>query len=108
MADTVEGFFSELPGKVDPSKTAGMDATFQFDITGDGGGQWNVKIADGQVAIEQGTCDSPSITLTATDENWLKIVAGQLNGQTAFLTGKLKIKGDMSLAMKLQSVFQLG
>ena len=46
--------------------------------------------------------------MTATAENWLKIVAGEMGGQTAFLTGKLKIKGDMSLAMKLQSLFQLG
>ena len=108
MADTVAGFFSELPGKVDPGKAAGMNATFQFDITGDGGGQWYAKIENGKVAIDKGTAENPNIVLTATSENWLKIVSGALSGQTAFLTGKLKIKGDMSLAMKLQSVFQLG
>jgi putative sterol carrier protein len=58
--------------------------------------------------VVQGTTENPSITLTASDEDWLKIVSGQLNGQTAFLTGKLKIKGDISLAMKLQSVFAVG
>ncbi|MCL4692852.1 MAG: SCP2 sterol-binding domain-containing protein, partial [Candidatus Hydrogenedentes bacterium] len=52
--------------------------------------------------------ENPSITLTASDEDWMKIVSGQLSGQTAFLTGKLKIKGDVSLAMKLQSVFAVG
>jgi len=108
MADTVEGFFAELNDKVDPSKAAGMNATFQFDITGDGGGQWYVKFTDGQPEIAQGTAENPNITMTADAENWLKIAKGELGGQTAFLTGKLKIKGDMSLAMKLQSVFQLG
>ena len=108
MADTIAGFFSELGGKVDPSKIAGMNATYQFDITGDNGGTWNVKIADGAASVNEGPAENPSITLTATDENWLAITSGKLNGQTAFLTGKLKIKGDMSLAMKLQSVFALG
>ena len=108
MADTVEGFFTELSSKVDSAKAAGMTATFQFDISGDDGGQWYVAINDGNVEVSAGTAENPSIVLGATSENWLKIVSGELSGQTAFLTGKLKIKGDMSLAMKLQSVFQLG
>ncbi len=105
MADSVASFFAELPTKVDPTKIGGMTATYQFDIQGDQGGQWYVKIADGKADVVQGVTEAPNITLTATDENWLKIVSGQLSGQTAFLTGKLKIKGDMSLAMKLQSIF---
>jgi len=97
-----------LGSKVDPTKISGMNATYQFDITGDGGGVWHVKLADGQASVNAGPAENPSITLTATDQNWLDIVSGKLSGQTAFLTGKLKIKGDMSLAMKLQSVFALG
>lgn len=108
MAQTVEGFFSELQSKVDASKAAGMNAAFQFDITGDGGGQWHAAIANGNVKVAPGAYENPNIVLTANAENWMKIVAGELSGQTAFLTGKLKIKGDMSLAMKLQSIFQLG
>lgn len=105
---SVAEFFSGLESKVDPSKISGMNATYQFVITGDGGGEWYVKLADGKAEVVQGTAENPNITLTASDENWTKIVTGQLSGQTAFLTGKLKIKGDMSLAMKLQSVFALG
>lgn len=104
MADTVEQFFTELPSKVNPAKVAGMNAVFQFNITGDGGGDWSVKIADGKAEVNKGAAAAPNITLTSTDENWLSIVNGKTSGQTAFLTGKLKIQGDMSLAMKLQSV----
>jgi putative sterol carrier protein len=104
MPDTVEQFFSELSTKVNPAKVAGMNAVFQFNITGPGGGEWNVKIADGKAEVNKGAAASPNITLTASDENWLGIVTGKTSGQTAFLTGKLKIQGDMSLAMKLQSV----
>ncbi len=108
MAGEVAAFFSELESKVDSSKIAGMNAIYQFDISGDNGGQWNVVIADGNATVSEGTHETPNITISASDENWMKIVAGELNGQTAFLTGKLKVKGDMSLAMKLQSVFAVG
>ena len=108
MADSVAGFFEEVPSRVNKEKTQGMNAIFQFNITGDQGGEWNVKVADGGVEVNQGVAESPNITLTATDENFLQIVDGKLNGQTAFLTGKLKIQGDMTLAMKLASVFQFG
>ena len=108
MADTVAGFFSALEGKVNPEKAAGMNATYQFDITGDGGGKWNVNIADGNVNVGEGDVESPNITLTTDSATWLDIVNGKTSGQTAFLLGKLKIQGDMSLAMKLASVFGLG
>ena len=108
MADTVAGFFSELESKVNPEKTAGMNATYQFDITGDGGGKWYVKIADGAVDVGEGEAEAPNITLNADASSWLDIVNGKTSGQTAFLMGKLKIQGDMSLAMKLASVFGLG
>mgnify|MGYP002712452209 CR=1 FL=1 len=107
MAESVGQFFTELPSKIDASKTAGMSSIYQFDISGDNGGQWYVNLNDGKVDVVNGTAEAPSITLSTTDENWLKIVSGQLSGQTAFLTGKLKIKGDMSLAMKLQSIFKI-
>ncbi|HOD51169.1 MAG TPA: SCP2 sterol-binding domain-containing protein [Candidatus Hydrogenedentes bacterium] len=108
MADTVAGFFSELAGKVNPDKASGMNATYQFDITGDGGGKWNVKFAEGNVAVGEGAAECPNITLTSDVSTWLDIVNGKTSGQTAFLLGKLKIQGDMSLAMKLASVFGLG
>ena len=104
----VSEFFAQVPTSVNVDKIQGMNATFLFDITGDDGGQWAVKIADGAASVSEGPCDAPSITLTMTDENFVGLVTGKLNGQTAFLTGKLKIKGDMGLAMKLGSIFKMG
>ena len=108
MADTVEGFFAELSSNFDSDKATGITATFQFDISGDNGGQWHVKVADGKAEVAKGEAENPDLTMSATDESWEKIVSGELSGQTAFLTGRLKIRGDMSLAMKLQGVFKLG
>lgn len=108
MADSFEGFFAELPNKIDKGKLGAMNATFQFVATGDGGGDKNVKIAGGEVVIADGKADNPTIVLTAAAADWLALMNGQMNGQTAFITGKLKIQGDMTLAMKLESIFQLG
>ena len=104
MAESVEAFFNELPNRVDPNKIAGINATYQFNITGDNGGEWAVKLADGKAEVTKGQAENPNITLTTSDENWMAITNGSLSGQTAFLTGKLKIQGDMSLAMKLQGL----
>ena len=108
MAESVQQFFADLEKKVDASKTEGMHVTYQFDISGDQGGQWHVNLEDGSVQVHEGVSDNPNITLSATQENWLDIISGRASGQTAFLTGKLKIKGDMTLALKLQSIFKLG
>lgn len=104
----VAEFFQAVPERVNKDKIQGMDCTYQFNITGDEGGEWYVTVQNGDAAVAQGTAENANITLTLTDENFKDLVTGKLNGQTAFLTGKLKIQGDMTLAMKLQSVFNLG
>lgn len=108
MADSVAEFFAEVPNRVNKDKIAGMNSVFQFVITGDGGGEWNVTVANGGATVAEGKAATPNITLTAATADWLNIISGKLNGQTAFLTGKLKIQGDMTLAMKLASVFSFG
>ena len=104
----VSSFFDNIDAKVDKSKAEGMNAIYQFVITGDDSGEWWVKLADGNVESAQGQAENPSITLTMAAEDFAALVNGDLNGQQAFLTGKLKIQGDMTLAMKLQTVFNLG
>jgi putative sterol carrier protein len=105
VADSVQGFFDGLSGEFKADKAAGLSAVYQFDITGDGGGQWHADIADGSCTVSQGEAPSPNITISAGDEDWLRMVNGNLNPQMAFMQGKLKVKGDMGLAMRLQSIF---
>ena len=102
---TVADVMAEMQGKFRPEKAAGINATFQFDITGEGGGQWNAVIEDGNATFNEGTADSPTVTITAADQDWIRIVNGQLNPQMAFMTGKIKVKGDLGLATKLGTLF---
>lgn len=106
MAESMQDFFDKL--QIDAKKTAGMNATYQFVSTGDGGGNWFVKITNGDTQVGSGMDANPTIVLTAATQDWLDMMNGKMNGQTAFLTGKLKIQGDVTLAMKLESLFNLG
>jgi putative sterol carrier protein len=102
MAETAREFFETLETRVDPSKTAGMTASYLFDI--DGAGQWKVDIDDGKVTVTEGAADA-DCTISASEQTFERIVAGEQNPTTAYMTGKLKVKGDMGQAMKLQKLF---
>ena len=103
---TVEEVFAAMPASFQKDAAAGMNAVYQYDITGDGGGKWYSAIKEGELEVVKGEHENPNITLTMADEDYLAMIAGNLDGQAAFMTGKLKIKGDMSLAMKLGSIFK--
>ena len=114
--------FESMPQFLNKEKAAGVNAAIQFDLSGDQGGQWWVKIADGEATSGEGTAPEawdpgssswkpvgenvpPNLTLLADAQDYLKISLGQLDGTAAFMQGKLKIKGDMGLAIKMQSLF---
>ena len=96
-------FFESLETRVDASKTAGMTNTYRFDV--EGAGTWTVDVQDGRVDVTQDGDAEPDVTITTSEENFQKLVNGELNPTTAYMTGKLKIKGDMGAAMKLQKLF---
>jgi len=95
-------FFDGLEAKADPAKLAGMTNSYVFDIEGEG--EWLVKVADGALSVSEGGGDADA-TISTSSETFEKIVAGEQNATTAYMTGKLKIKGDMGAAMKLQKLF---
>jgi putative sterol carrier protein len=99
---TVQEFFDTLPSKVDPAKTAGMNNSYVFDVKDVGA--WTVSVTDGAVSVQEG--EHPAdCTLSASEETLIKIAKGEANPTTAYMTGKLKIKGDMGAALKLQKLF---
>jgi putative sterol carrier protein len=102
MADGTREFFEGLERRVDQAKTAGMTNSYVFDI--DGAGTWTVVVDDGKVTVTEGPGEADA-TISASEETFQKIANNELNATTAYMTGKLKIKGDMGAAMKLQKLF---
>ena len=94
-----------LPEKLsDPEKLKDLDLAVQFNIKGDDGGEWVLEIKDQQASVREGTEDNPTITIRMKDKDFLKLVNGELSGQKAFMSGKLKFKGDMNAGIKLQKL----
>ena len=103
---TPDQVFEQMPTFFQPERAAGTNGNIQFDLSGDQGGQWWIKIADGQATSGKGSVDNPNLTLLADSKDWIKIAFGQMDPTAAFMQGKLKIKGDMGLAIKFQSLFR--
>jgi putative sterol carrier protein len=99
---TAQEFFDALPSRVSPDRIEGMNNTYVFDI--EGAGVWTVAVADGAVTVTEGASDA-DCTFSSSEETFEKITSGEQNATTAYMTGKLKIKGDMGAAMKLQKIF---
>jgi putative sterol carrier protein len=95
-------FFDTLESRIDSSKTAGMNNSYLFDI--EGAGKWKVDVQDGNVTVTENAEDA-DVTITTSEETFAKITSGEQNATSAYMTGKLKVKGDMGAAMKLQKLF---
>ena len=101
----VKEVFTTMSKIFNPDAAQGLDGVFQFCITGEGGGSWNVGVKDGVCQIQEGTHKAPSVTLTMSCEAWLSIVNRERNAIQAFMGGQLKISGDIMLAQRIPKLF---
>ena len=97
--------FEMMPSRFNKDAAKGLKAVYQFDLSGDGGGKWNVTIENETCKVAEGAHASPSITISMAAQDYLDMLSGKLNGQVAFMSGKLRIAGDMGLALRMQSLF---
>ena len=106
VSSVQEIFEKHIPAKLQakPDVVQKINAIYQFNISGPGGGSWSVDCTKPGGAVQAGTAPNPKCTVVATDADFLNIVNGKLNPQMAFMSGKLRIQGDMGLAMKLQQI----
>ena len=104
---SVAEFVSRLPQAFIPAKAAGVDAIIQLKFTGAQADQWIVTIKDSQCTVTQGIAHAPKLTVAADSGDLIKIFTGQLDGMQAFMQGKLRLTGDLNLAMKLLGLFKV-
>lgn len=98
--------FNTLCQHFQAESARGVNTVYQFDITGDGGGQWYVEVHDGTCKVQPGTHANPSVTFTMASSDHVAMFSGRLNPQMAFMSGKLKLKGDITQALKFGQLFK--
>jgi len=109
MADVTSRTFFEtdLPAKFQnrPAMAGELNSVLEFQISGPGGGTWTVDATGGTGKVSEGSGGAAKCTVICGDTDFEGILNKKTNAQMAFMTGKLKIKGDMGLALKLQKIF---
>ena len=94
-----------LPTIFLPDQARGVSAVINFDLSGEGGGEWTVTIRDQKCTAEAGKAAAPDLSLSAKAKDILDIFTGRLDPTRALLFGKLRMNGDMRLAMRLAELF---
>ena len=107
MADqnSIAGSFENLKAAFLPDRAQGVNKSVQFDFTGREAGVWTASVHDGQFEYHEGAAENPNVTVTADSDDWLAILRGEMNGVSAFMSGKLKAQGDLNLMMQFQNWF---
>jgi putative sterol carrier protein len=103
--DSVTEYFDTLDRRFVPAASQGMDAVFQWEIHGTGGGTYHVTVTGGKMTLGRGSHEKPTVTITMKDTDYVKMVNGEIDGALAFVTGKGKVSGSIPMAMKMQSIF---
>lgn len=108
MPLTIAQIMEKLPEALIPEKAAGVDAVIHFKFTGAEPGEWNAAIKDGKAEVARGIPHfKPTMTLTADSTDFIDILTGQMDGMQAFMEGKVKLAGDLNLAMKMMQMFKV-
>lgn len=105
VADEVKEIFDKMPQAMVPERAAGLNAIIQLNLTGEGGGNWRVKIVNSQLTVEKDEAASPDLTLGMNASDYVALTKGEANPMGLFMAGKIKVAGNMSLAMKFQDLF---
>jgi putative sterol carrier protein len=102
---TVAETFETMQTLFNPAAATGLNKIIQWDINGDEAGKWAFKVANQTCELIPGGVEKPDLEMSMTDKDWLAIAEGKLDPMNAFMTGKVKTKGDVMLAMRIPNLF---
>jgi putative sterol carrier protein len=102
---TVAETFETMQSLFNPAAAAGMNKTIQWNISGEQSGKWAFKIANQTCTLIPGGVEKPDMTFHVADKDWLAIAEGKLDPMSAFTSGKVKVTGEMMLAMRIPQIF---
>ena len=99
---TATDLIQQLPAAFDATAAADTDCTIQFNVSV----PMHALIRNGRCEVHSGTAASPDVSLAMEDDDFVALMTGELNGMTAFMTGKLTVDGDLMLAQRLTHWFE--
>jgi putative sterol carrier protein len=107
MSDpTAEQVMERMPASFLPEKAAGVDAVINYQLSGEGGGDWTMTIRGGTCQVARGLAAEAKLTISADASDYVQVALGKLDAMAAFGAGKIKIKGDLPLSLKLMGMFK--
>jgi putative sterol carrier protein len=99
--------FEDMVKNFKPEAAQGLTAVFQWDVLGKGGGVWHIKVADGACELVNARHPAPTVAQTCGRDLFLGMVNYEVDGMQAFMSGRLKMNGDMNVAQKIYELFPL-
>jgi putative sterol carrier protein len=102
---TITETFQMMLANFNPDAASGLYKTIQWVISGNEAGVWAFKISNQTCELIPGGVERPNMTLSVSDMDWLDIVEGRLDAMVAFATGKVKMKGEIMLGMRIHKLF---
>ena len=102
---TPEVIFSGLPIAFKADQAKGENIVFQWELSGENGGTWFVKIEDGVVEVKPEAHPNPNIAIQTDADTFVKMAKGEANETSLFMQGKIKVKGNPMAAMKFRKYF---
>jgi putative sterol carrier protein len=106
----LDEIFNRMAEHAEPGQIEGVDAVVHFKITdapGGGADVYEAVIRDGKVTVNKEPAEQPKVTITTAPVPFLKLVTGQQSGPVMFMTGKLKLDGDVMFASRMTSFFRI-
>jgi putative sterol carrier protein len=105
MAETVKDVINSMPDHFNRDASVGIDAVFQFEISGDQACEYYVVVRNENCEIREGKHDGPNVTFNIGGDDFVEMMTGKISGQAAFFSGKLRVSGDLLLAQSLENLF---
>jgi putative sterol carrier protein len=105
VPDSALELIEGMPGVFDPAAAGNLQASIQFLISGDEGGQWLLSISEGKCEVREGRIPDPSLTIEASAELWVKMARGEIDRPKALMQGMYKVQGDFSLLSRMPQLF---
>ncbi len=104
---TVTDIFNEMPNRFNAGMAGDLNATVQFRLSGEGGGNWYVTVADGTLEVDEGELENPKAAIIMDANDFVAMSTGELNAMAAFMGGKIQVEGDLNTVMQMQSILGL-